>query len=83
MHVVGGPFYGASLRGSLWDMSFRLNRGSQGIAEAAAKLFTITGRHTIELKVDSSDNELLSAIMMTNLLLQKSAGAAASNNSDD
>ncbi|MFK4705747.1 uncharacterized protein YxjI [Roseateles asaccharophilus] len=82
MHVIGGPFHGASLRGSLWDMSFRLERGTQVIAEAAAKLFTLTGRHTIELKIESSDSELLSAIMMTNLLLQKSSEAAASQSDD-
>ncbi|MEJ6002741.1 LURP-one-related family protein [Paucibacter soli] len=70
-HVIGGPFHGAKLSGNILDSSFKLERGAQIIAQADAKLLTLRNRHTVDLKLDSTDNELLCAVMMSHLMVQK------------
>lgn len=69
--VVGGRFDGALLRGSLLDMDFELARHDQVIARAQAKVMTLRTRHSIDLLDTTPQAELLTAILMTNLLAQK------------
>lgn len=69
--VVGGRFDGALLRGSLLDMDFELARHGQVIARAQAKIMTLRTRHSIDLLDTTPQAELLTAILMTNLLAQK------------
>ena len=69
--VVGGRFDGAVLRGSLLDMDFDLALHGQVIARAQAKVLTLRTRHSIELLDTTPQTELLTAILMTNLLAQK------------
>lgn len=69
--VVGGRFDGAMLRGSLLDMDFELARHGQVIARAQAKVMTLRTRHSIDLLDTTPQAELLTAILMTNLLAQK------------
>lgn len=69
--VVGGRFDGAVLRGSLLDMDFELARHGQVIARAQAKMLTLRTRHSIDLLDTTPPAELLTAILMTNLLAQK------------
>jgi uncharacterized protein YxjI len=71
--VVGGPFDGAELTGSLLGLSFRLERGGRVVARARERLLTLRERHDVELVDDTPDNELLAALAMLNLLLQKEA----------
>ena len=70
--VVGGRFNGALLRGSLLDMDFELARHDQVIARAQAKMLTLRTRHSIDLLDTTPQAELLTAILMTHLLAQKS-----------
>ena len=70
--VVGGRFNGALLRGSLLDMDFELARHGQLLARAQAKLLTLRTRHSIDLLDTTPQAELLTAILMTHLLAQKS-----------
>ena len=69
--VVGGRFDGAVLRGSLLDMDFELALHGQVIARAQAKVLTLRTRHSIALLDTTPQAELLTAILMTNLLAQK------------
>ena len=69
--VVGGRFNGALLRGSLLDMDFELARHGQVNARAQAKVLTLRTRHSIDLLDTTPQAELLTAILMTNLLAQK------------
>lgn len=69
--VVGGRFDGAMLRGSLLDMDFELALHGQVIARAQAKVMTLRTRHSIDLLDTTPQAELLTAILMTNLLAQK------------
>ena len=69
--VVGGRFDGAVLRGSLLDMNFELTLHGQAIARAQAKMLTLRSRHSIDLLDTTPQAELLTAILMTNLLAQK------------
>ena len=79
--VLGGRYDGAVLRGGLWDMGFELSRQGQVIARAQAKVLTLRTRHSIELLDASPQAELLTVILMTTLVEQKSEesqlGAAA------
>jgi len=79
--VVGGGFDGAILRGGLWDMGFELSRHGQVMARAQARIMTLRTRHSIELLDASPQAELLTVILMTTLVEQKSEesslGAAA------
>ena len=70
--VVGGRFDGALLRGSLLDMDFELARHGQVIARAQAKMLTLRTRHSIDLLDKTPQAELLTAILMTHLVAQKS-----------
>lgn len=70
--VVGGRFDGALLRGSLLDMDFELSRHGQVIARAQAKMLTLRTRHSIDLLDTTPQAELLTAILMTHLVAQKS-----------
>jgi uncharacterized protein YxjI len=69
--VHGGRFDGAVLTGALLDMNFELSRQGQVLAPAQAELLTLRTRHSIELLDDAPDTELLTAITMTNLMMQK------------
>lgn len=52
-------------------MNFELARHGQVIARAQAKVLTLRTRHSIELLDSSPQTELLTAILMTNLLANK------------
>lgn len=71
--VRGGSFDGAVLRGGLLDMRFELSHHGQIIAKADADLLTLRTRHSIVLLQNSPQAERLTAILMANLLIQKSA----------
>jgi uncharacterized protein YxjI len=69
--VLGGPFDGAELTGSLLGLSFRLEHGGRVVARARERLLTLRERHDVELLEDTPQAELLTALLMLNLLLQK------------
>ncbi|HEX7687264.1 MAG TPA: hypothetical protein VF453_06140 [Burkholderiaceae bacterium] len=71
--AIGGPFDGAELTGSLLGLSFRLERGGRLVARARERILTLRERHDVELLDDTPDGELLAALAMFNLLLQKEA----------
>jgi uncharacterized protein YxjI len=71
--VIGGPFDGAELTGSLLGLSFRLERGGRLVARARERILTLRERHDVELLEDTPEAELLTALAMLNLLLQKEA----------
>jgi len=73
--VEDGPFDGAELTGGLFDMGFDLVHNDESLARAHAKVFTIRERLAIELVNDAPEVELLTALMMANLLVQKDAEA--------
>ena len=69
--VQGGRFDGAELKGGLFDMNFELSWRGQALARAEAKILTLRTRHSIELLDGSPHAELLTAILMTTLMMQK------------
>lgn len=69
--VVGGPFDGAVLKGSLFDMHFELTFHGQVLAQAQSELLTIRTRHSIVLLDASPEVERLAAILMIHLLVEK------------
>lgn len=69
--VVGGPFDGAVLKGSLFDMNFELTLHGQVLARAQSELLTIRTRHSIVLLDTSPAVERLTAILMFHLLVEK------------
>ncbi|KQQ31069.1 hypothetical protein ASF61_17760 [Duganella sp. Leaf126] len=79
--VVGGRFDGAVLRGGLWDRGFELSWQDRLIARAQARIMTLRTRHSIALLDPSPQAALLTVILMTTLVEQKSderkLGAAA------
>ncbi|MDI4632916.1 hypothetical protein J7U46_07630 [Pelomonas sp. V22] len=78
VQVQGGPLDGAELRGGLLDMSFELERSGRILARADAKWLSLRERHVIELLDESPEAELLTAVMMVTVLLQKSESASSS-----
>jgi uncharacterized protein YxjI len=70
--IHGGPFDGAILSGSFSDMDFRLQHRGALIAGAKAKLLSMKDRHSVCLQAtDDPAAELLTAVMMVDLLVQK------------
>lgn len=69
--AVGGPFDGAVLKGSLFDMNFELTFHGQVLARAQSELLTIRTRHSIVLLDTSPEMERLTAILMIHLLVEK------------
>jgi uncharacterized protein YxjI len=69
--VQGGQFDGAVLKGGLFDMNFELSWQDQVLAKAEAEFISIRTRHSIELLDRSPQTRLLTAILMTNLMMQK------------
>lgn len=66
-------------------MNFELSWRGQALARAQAKILTLRTRHSIELLDGSPQAELLTAILMTTLMMQKGeenhmTGAAQDNN---
>ena len=70
--IEGGDFDGAELVGNLFDMRFKLSFNEKTISEAKAKVLTMRERHEVILFDDSPQVELLTAILMSCLLIQKS-----------
>jgi uncharacterized protein YxjI len=89
--VEGGPLDGAEFTGGLFDLSFALEHQGATLAKAHAKILTLRERHLVEVLDDRPEVELLTAILMTCLLVEKhqeraaqvaaagAAGAAASS----
>jgi uncharacterized protein YxjI len=69
--VKGGIYDGAEFNGSLFGMTFTLRAAGQTIAEAHRELLTIRDKHYIDLLIDTPQAELLTAIVMASLLVQK------------
>lgn len=69
--VQGGPFAGAKLTGSLFDMRFELTRAGEILAQARLKRPKVRDRHDIEIVNVTPQTELLMAIMIANLLVQQ------------
>lgn len=77
IHVDGGAFDGAELSGNLWDLSFELTWRNQVLARAQGKLLTLRDRHNIALLDPSPEAELLTVIVMAQLLIEKRSEQSA------
>lgn len=73
IEVEGGPFDGAELNGNLWDRSFELTYQNRILARARGKILTLRDRHEIEVLDPSLEAELLTVIMMAQVLIEKRA----------
>lgn len=69
--VEGGPLDGAEFSGGLFDLSFVLEHKDAMLAKAHAKILTLRERHVVEVLDDRPEAELLTAILMTCLLVEK------------
>ncbi len=70
--VFGGRFDDSELNGSMLDYSFQLTRGDVVLARAVPKELTPSDRRAVEVLEDSDDAELFTAILIANLLAQRS-----------
>lgn len=71
INVQGGRFDGASLTGNFFDRKFELSLLGRVLARASGNVLTIRSSHDIELFDDSPQVELLTAILMSTLLIEK------------
>lgn len=62
--VEGGPFDGATLTGSTFDLKFRLERCGAVLAQAAGPLLSLRDRHQIQLRSDDPRLEWLTVLAM-------------------
>lgn len=70
--VEGGPFDGATLSGSFTGLGFRLEHDGKLVAEAKADMLSMQDRHVVRLlAADDPAAEMLTALMMIDLLIQK------------
>jgi uncharacterized protein YxjI len=69
--VEGGPFDGAVLSGELLGESFRLELRDHLLAEAEGKLLSMHDRYAIRLLSDDPATEVMTALMMLDLMIQK------------
>jgi uncharacterized protein YxjI len=69
--VEGGPFDGAVLSGNLTDLDFRLEHRTDLVAQAEGKVVSADNRHTVRLMNDDPTAEVLTALMMVDLLVQQ------------
>ena len=72
IEVEGGPFDGAVLTGNLSDLNFRLEHQGDQIAAAEGKTFSMHNRYIIHLLKDDPAAEVLTALMLVDLLVQQS-----------
>ncbi|HEY0859238.1 MAG TPA: hypothetical protein VGE16_19370 [Albitalea sp.] len=69
--VEGGPFDTAVLSGDLIGLNFRLVLRDQLLAEAESKLLSMCDRYAVRLLSSEPEAELLTALMMMNLMVEK------------
>lgn len=91
--IEGGPLDGAQFTGSLLDLSFVLEHRDATLARARAKILTLRERHLVDVLDERPEVELLTAVLMTCLLVEKHAeraqaaaaagAAAAAHHSND
>lgn len=82
INVQGGRFDGAALTGNFFDLKFELSFLGQILARASGKVLTIRSSHDIELFDDSPQVELLTAILMSTLLIEKRQERDSTANSE-
>ncbi|MFL6708544.1 MAG: hypothetical protein ACJ8HI_10085 [Massilia sp.] len=75
--VEGGAFDGAELSGNVWDLSFKLTYHNRILARARGKILTLRDRHQIEVLDPSAEAELLTVIMMAQVLIEKRSEQSA------
>lgn len=78
-YVVGGRYDGATLQGSLFDMSFGIERNGRTLARARGRLLSLRDVHSVE--VTSPADELFVVVVM--LLLQLDLRAEAKREERD
>jgi uncharacterized protein YxjI len=70
-YARGGPYDGALIKGSLWDMSFEVLHGVNTVAVATAKILSLRDRHNIEIFGKEERDELFVVVAMVVLHLDR------------
>ena len=76
-YAVGGSYDGTIVKGNIWDLSFRVFRNQNTIANATGKIFSLRDRHNVEIV---GKGELFVVIAMIVLHLDRSYTQQESNN---
>ena len=70
-NIIGGPYDGSIVKGNIWDLKFEIIHENKCIASAKGKLLSIRDTHNIVVHDSEVKSEIITAIVMVILHLDR------------